>query len=42
MAKHNGAASIKYYEEPDTIALFEPVRVWLNKTHKKVRWCHVV
>lgn len=33
--KKDGGPNTKYYESPDTIQTFEPVRVWLNKHLKK-------
>lgn len=36
--KKSGAPDGKHYESPDTIAKFEPVRQWLLKNCKKVRY----
>lgn len=33
--KKDGGPTAKYYESADTIQMFEPVRVWLNKYLKK-------
>lgn len=34
--KHSGGTIPRYYDDPETAKLFEPVRTWLNKHHKKV------
>jgi SWI/SNF related-matrix-associated actin-dependent regulator of chromatin subfamily C len=34
--KKNGAPDSKYFEAPDTVAKFEPVKQWLLKNYRKV------
>jgi len=34
--KTDGGPDLKYYESPETTALFEPVKQFLLKNHKKV------
>lgn len=35
--KKDGSPNVKFFESPETLNMFEGVRTWLMKNHKKVR-----